>query len=95
MTIIEYTIVSDPTPANLAAAITSKAAGLAAQGRAAFPVTNLKDSSLFGESEPGNAAIAVVQDEVTNLLGLLDYALANSAPEVTAAIAAQIAALQA
>jgi len=95
MTIIEYIIVPEPTPAAIAAAITSKATGLAAQGRAAFPVSNLKDSSLFGEAEPGNAAIAVVQDEVTNLLGLLDYALANSAPEVTAAIAAQIAALQA
>jgi hypothetical protein len=94
MTIIEYTIVSDPTPANLAAAITSKATGLAAQSRAALPVSNLKDSSLFGEAEPGNAAIAVVQDEVPNLLGLLDYALANSASEVSTTIAAQIQALQ-
>jgi hypothetical protein len=95
MSIIEYIIVPEPTPANLAAAITSKATGLAAQGRAAFPVANLKDSSLFGEAEPGNAAIAIVQDEVPNLLGLLDYALANSAPEVNAAIAAQIHALEA
>jgi hypothetical protein len=95
MSIIEYIIVPEPTPANIAAAITSKATGLAAQGRAAFPVEHLKDSSLFGEATPGNTAIAVVEDEVPNLVGLLDYALGNSAPPVNAALAAQIAALQA
>jgi len=95
MTIIEYTIVPEPTPANIAAAITSKATGLAAQSRAAFSVEHLKDASLFGEAEPGNTAIAVVQDEVPNLLGLLDYALATASSEVAPAIAAQIQALQA
>lgn len=95
MSIIEYIIVAAPTSANLAAAITSKAAGLAPLGRAAFPVTNVRDASLFGEAEPGNTAIAVVEDEVPNLLGLLDFALGASDAVLAPTIAAQIAALQA
>jgi len=93
MNIISYHIVSDPTSANLAAAVNSKATGLAAQGRVALPV-KVRDDAFFGELEPGLSAVAIVEDEPSNLLGYLDAALSSADATVAPAISAQITALQ-
>jgi hypothetical protein len=93
MNLISYQIVSDPTFANLAAALTSKATGLAAQGRVALPV-KVRDDLFFGELEPGLLAVVIVEDKPSNLLGYLDAVLGTSDAVVAPAIVAQITALQ-